>query len=165
MVTLPSQIEIVGNEIITTRSRMSYLYCVYGHYVQTPDGLVLVYVGVCKLTEVYQCPDARRNNAWNTMVTDAMELHIRIIGVSPASNVCHNHRANLVREHGPYCNVHGHKVGDFTSIITCNETGTSYANASKCAIAEGISTSALSNHLNNKSGWKTVKGKTYRRGI
>ena len=47
------------------------------------------------------------------------------------------------------------------SAVKCIETGEMYKSGYAAAKAMGLSWSALSNHLNNKPGFKTVKGFTF----
>lgn len=59
---------------------------------------------------------------------------------------------------------HGVKIGHrIFSAVICNETGETFPNANACAKAHEIANSALINHLNNKPGHRSVKGRTYRR--
>lgn len=49
--------------------------------------------------------------------------------------------------------------------IYCYETGESFMTIDQVVAAHGCSSSQLSGHLRGLPGFKTVKGKTYRRGL
>lgn len=144
-------------------------HCVYEHWAfvsadGSPPKNTLIYVGVCKLREVYLCPDARKNSSWAAYITAEFIIETRVIFTSSDISECYNEHGKIIREQRPYCNVYGARVSGQT-VVTCIQTGKTYATATQAALNEGVSLSALCNHLNGKVGHNTVKGKTFRRGL
>jgi hypothetical protein len=159
-------LRIFNGNVIGTVDAFPKLWCVYQHIINSPSGNMPVYVGICRLHDVFEFPDARRNSSWLEIIgRSGLAFEIKIIATSEHKFECFRHANDLVRSSQPYCNVNGMQIGNSKTSVTCNETGETFATASRCAAAEGISASALSKHLNGQAGWATVKGKTYRRGV
>ena len=137
-------------------------HCVYFHTLVTSNGPRVMYVGICKLREVMAFPDARANSEWKKYFTPETRVFMHIVFTSPDINECYNHRYKLIKEHQPYCNMYGHS-GIVSSRIACVETGQEFNTAAEACRTLGLNSSALSNHLNGKPGFKTVKGKTFTR--
>lgn len=143
------QMEMSKNEI-------DLCWCVYT--LTDPVSKEVVFVGHCKLVDVIKTPDLRgipgfepgrlyslevikiHNNA-STAKYDASRLTTQL----------NRPRLNQLMATARHCQ------------IECVETGQRWSNATDCANAQGITQSALSNHLNNKPGFVTIRGLTYRR--
>lgn len=141
-------------------------YCVYRHIAPIGHGDtdVTIYFGVCKLNEVFNFVDARSNTKWREIITDRTSLTIEICYIGDRTD-CYNERGRMFySEQRPICNVQGRDLRGAMTKITCNETGVTYPSQIQCATAMGINQGALSAHLNNRAGYATVKGYTFRRG-
>lgn len=143
------------------------MFCTYEHWLQDKDfkeDAKLMYVGCCKLREVWLFPDARRNNEWQRhFVQDAL-VTVRIVLTSKRLVDCQNAMTKIFREQQPICNVKGYRTTGQT-MVTCNETGEQFPSILAAARAKGLSQSQLTNHVNNRAGFRTVKGLTFRRGF
>lgn len=155
--------------VIAQMHQYENAHCVYEHwgYINPNDPNETeqcVYVGVCKLRDVFTFPDARANTEWSRVFSATSALTIAIIAVSDSIHDCMNYRYQIVQNKQPYCNVYGAAVNKPLKII-CNETGETFESAAAACKAYDLSPSQLSNHLRGLSGYRTVKGKTFRKGI
>lgn len=142
-------------------------FCTYEHWLQDPEfkeDAKLMYVGYCKLSEVWLFPDARRNNEWQKHFLQGNLVIIRIVLTSKRLIDCQNAMTKVYREQRPICNVKGYRTSGRT-MVTCNETGETFDSILQAARAKGLSQSQLTNHINNRPGHKSVKGLTFRRGF
>jgi len=137
------------------------LYCVYEHHDADDN---LLYIGVCKLIEVFSFPDARQNSEWIKRFPADSVVIIKITMTSPDINVCNNARHRQMLSLRPICNVLGFSYVGMKLKIICNETGEEFESVSEAARAHNLTQSHLSNHLNQKAGHRSVKGRTYRKG-
>jgi len=136
------------------------LWAVYSHSI---NGAVQ-FIGISKLKDVFTLTDARANLTWLEMFGDPQqEITITINMVSMVRREVAAERARLVKLLRPSCNLAGSYVPRTAYVIVCNETGETFDNAKQAAEAHGITTSALSNHLNRKPTFRTVGGRTYER--
>jgi hypothetical protein len=153
--TTPAQSFIVSNA-----QELGRLWCLYHHH-DVDD--VLTYIGVCKLVELFQCTDARQNSEWIKRFGDNQALVIKLQLTSIDEVQCNNQRFRQVQELKPVCNMIGYNMYGARMKIVCNETREEFGSIAEAARRHTLSQSALSNHLNNKPGHKSVKGKTYRK--
>lgn len=137
-------------------------YCVYEHY-NAED--VLMFVGVSKIVEAFMFQDARQNSEWVKIFTADTPLIMKIVLTTPDLHIASNYRHRIITTQRPHCNAYGFSMLGIRAEIICDQTNERFATITEAARAHGISASALSNHLNNKVGHKSVKGKTYRKGI
>lgn len=144
---------------------MEKAWCVYQH-AQFNDATQrdeLIFYGTCKLTSVFDYPDAYRNSEWKKIIKPEIVLIISILSVGTVSE-CREELRNLLRYHRPICNAKGVDMIGQATLITCNETGQQWANQQACSRALNINQGALSQHLAGKPGYNKVKGMTFRRG-
>lgn len=147
--------------VISTLSQQTRLIVVYIN--RDGDGVVQ-YVGLCDFNEMWKYPDAMQNSEWLIKFTSSMSvLHTEITFMTDEIKEAHQQRRDLVAKYRPHCNVKGIYVSKQKQPIICNETLERFDTASDVVKAHQISPSALSNHLNGKIGFKTVKGRTYSR--
>lgn len=154
---------VQGGDIYTTADQLPMLYCVYIHSDATER---VVYVGMCKLSEVYNATDARANSEWFKTIGKET-FNIRIAAVSPNPADCINKRFHLIQQYQPHCNIRGLDLAGNTGAqaIVCNETGERFPSITAAAMAHNASQSAISNHLAKRRHYDRVKGRTYRREI
>lgn len=137
-------------------------YCVYQHHsylTETSMEPVIVYIGTCKLVDVFMFPDARRNSEWLRLINAKSNLRIVITHIGD-KNDCYNQHVNSVSHYRPHCNMRGH-IASHTQKIRCIETGEIFNTQTEIVKTHNVSTSAVSNHLAKRPGHNTVKGKTY----
>ena len=140
--------------------------CVYTH-MDGRDGQVK-YVGVCALTEVLTFADARCNSKWpDIFLAPNVPIIVTVESVheteQEAIKARHDYISTLPVK--PICNVKGFWIAPHRQDVICNETGERWKTIKEAAQAHNLSESALSNHLNGKTGHKSVKGRTYRRVV
>lgn len=118
------------------------------------------FVGHCKLNDVIKTPDVRGVPGFDIKRFYALE----VISVHNSASHARVEAARLIKQ------LNVPKLNRTSSMtrhcpIECVETGQQWRNATECVQTQGITQSALSNHLNNKPGYLTVRGLTYRRLI
>lgn len=120
--------------------------------------LEIVYVGFCKLTDVLKTPDIRGIPQFDPNkphVIDVQSVYNTAAEATHAASKLaaqHNrpilNRLSTMQRHLP---------------IECVETGQRWPSAAECARQQGINPGNLANHLNNRAGFRSVRGLTYRR--
>lgn len=152
--------------IDATVGEITNSFCVYSH-MDGSDGQIK-FVGFCALTEVLTFADARCNSRWPDIflrpdariIVQVESLH----GTEMEANKAHHEFMSSLPSK-PICNLKGYWVAPHRQDVICNETGERWKTVKEAAKAHNLSESALSNHLNGKTGHKTVKGRTYRRVV
>ena len=147
-------------------------YCLYAvfttieHYQNKENPVAPFYIGVCKLSEVFRLPDAWRNTKFQEL-RDEHSIMINIMETCPNETELYARRTSLVKQFRPLANITGYSQVNSRAIITCVEgpqVGTTYRNQTEAAQRNGISQSAISNHLNGVPGYETVRGCKFTRG-
>lgn len=127
------------------------------YHVFEPITLELLYIGNCALNQFVHAPDLRSNAQFRSNIDYLICSH----GVYADKSMGMQEQGiqvELMREMPPY-----NKKGrvNFRTPIKCNETGEVFRTIKDAAFAHGCGQSNLSNHLNNRVGFRSVKGKTY----
>lgn len=138
--------------------------CVYSH-MDARDGQVK-YVGMCALTEVLNFTDARCNSLWpDIFLKPDAQIIITVESLHGSEQEAIKARYDFINALPvkPICNAKGYNIAPHRQDVLCNETGERWKSVKETAQAHNLSESALSNHLNGKPGYRTVKGRTYRR--
>ncbi len=132
---------------------------IWSVYTMTdPTTQEIEFVGHCKLVDVLKTPDVRGIPQFNPNRFYALE----VISI-------HKNGAEAAREASIVAaKLNRPKLNQSMALtrhcpIECVETGQQWQNATEVCRQQGIAQSALSNHLNNKPGYVTVRGLTYRR--
>ena len=118
----------------------------------------IIYMGCCKLTQVFSTPDARANG----VVTNDLNMLITVEGI-------YQNKVDAIREQSLLCrnnnvtNIMAKARLNRYGTIECIETGEKFRSINEIVIKYGATASALSNHLRGKPGFVTVQSKTYRR--
>jgi len=148
---------------ITIASTMCEISAAWAVYMLYDSATAHVkYVGCCRLTELFNVPDARANVLFDEVFGPDKSLILRMINMHDDKNKAMSAQRKLIHEYSvPEMN----QVSSLTrhAKIECINTGEVFDNAAHVCRAHGLPQPALSNHLNNKSGYNTVKGRTYRR--
>lgn len=117
---------------------------------QTSSPEQVLFLGYGKLSTVVTLQDFRRSLAYNPEAVYTMT----IIDREPDREVMDMYKAmyNPIECMAPK-----------SSAVRCVETGEVFKTSYEAAKTLGLTFSALSNHLNGKKGFKTVKGLTFAR--
>lgn len=148
--------------VFATPNSLPNQWCVYMH--ANSDDETVQYVGMCKLSEAFGVPDARRNSLWGKTFHNTT-FRMVIVGIASNLPEAANYRSKLIQQFRPPCNVNGFDVTGhgIRTAIMCNETGETFDTISAAAEAHGVSQSQISSHLAGRKYYLTVKGRTYRR--
>lgn len=122
-----------------------------------------LYVGACRLSELMDAPDARQNSEWNRCVVAQSAVTLTIVSEHPTLLEAETAALIHALTVKAYCNLNGQKVIEKRgNAVMCIDTGEEFATAAEAAKILKLSTSNLSNHLNGKAGFHTVKGKRFK---
>jgi hypothetical protein len=148
---------------IMSHSELLNTHVVYEHQVfrSTAEPPISLFIGVTRMAELFQFSDARRNSEWLRYVTPDRPL-ITIVHATGDYNQCSNYRRKLVIEKKPFANLRGFDAS-MSMRVRCLEDGKIYDTVTDAARNYDASISAVSNHLNGKPGFKSVKGHTFER--
>lgn len=116
---------------------------------------VIQFIGVDKWEELLQLKTVRKKRNFPDVFTPDLPTTITVIHYGSADE-CHAMELDYLRRNPwpPLC-----------SYCVCNDTSQQFTSVAEAAKAHGLSGSALYNHLNNRPGYASVKGRTYRKGI
>ncbi len=140
------------------------LLCIYAHSIPPYDKFF--YIGLSKLNEVYDFSDAYRNNFWRATVKEDTQVRITLLCISINIIDCNQQLRRMINEFRPEANIKGYAVTGST-MITCIQgvnAGASYPSQLEAAQKNGITPGALSNHLNGRPGYDTIRGMKFKRG-
>jgi len=138
-------------------------YIVYIHALPADGGgpPIAKYFGICRLLDFAKSPDALRNGSWHREFAGKTYLS-RIHSVHENEFEAVKARGALIREtHMPKCNVEGTYVTSTVRKIRCMETGAIYRNQTELADAVDVAQSRVSNHMNKRKGFRTIRGLSY----
>ncbi len=123
------------------------------------------YVGHCRLSQLSGLPDARANSLFRYIFPPGRPLTVDMVHIGVRATDARNFMWQWIQEHGrPFMLLQGIRAGQRGVPLVCNETGEVFDTISAACEAHGVAQSAISNHLANRPGFATVKGKTYARG-
>jgi hypothetical protein len=128
-------------------------YCIYLLYIdQTP-----VYCGRCKLSNVYETPDARKIAAFDREASYSLSV-VRV----------YQNKTEMLSDHSFYKTLAIYPLNRIAhqkeyTVILCEQTRQIFRTVNECARHQGIYASTLCNHLNNRAGFKTINNCTYKR--
>lgn len=141
---------------------MDKIFVSYSHSVVYAEGEKVMFCGSCQFRALLEAPDARKNSAWREHVSKIDGVIVRVQALFEHAHEAANDVARLVREHKPYCNIHGRRDAK-GGPIRCVTEGKNFDNAADCARYYGFSPATLSNHLNKRPGYVTIRGMTFER--
>jgi hypothetical protein len=138
-------------------------FAVYSHTVQYGEMQSIVYVGVCRLSDIGNPPDARKNKKWVKMVKSQ---HLGDFTISLIGNCATRKEAEKLQELIlnqkqilPYCNVPDSEKQESPFAVRCLTTKKEFKTAKEAAAFYGIHITILSNHLRQKRGYeKPISG-------
>ncbi len=148
-------------------------YCVYSHTTNKFDidkpevilGRELFYIGVCKLRDIVNCPDAHRNSMWKhiTRIYHRITVTLLFTGDETSAIMFAQMMIDMKR---PACNINstnqspGMRRG---KPVKCLTNGKEYLNAKDAAEHNSIAVSTMSNHLLGRKGYKRIRGLEFKR--
>lgn len=138
------------------------LWCLYLHSIPQNGQWVTVFVGLCRYSQVMVSPDARANSAWREMCHNASDVLLTIVATTSDQRQLHNMRHKMITENKPHCNMHGYR-GRGATTVQCDQTGEKWSTVTAAAEHADCAISTMSNHLNRRRGYATIKGNTYSR--
>ncbi len=138
-------------------------WCVYEHYVpsETPGTPpLLIFIGACKLIDVFNVQHARNNSDWTEIFAHDRPLLITVVETMSTQEEAMNRSIVRVRAlpEPPRCNLHGFNLFGQKRRLACSN-GQEYATQAHAAKALNISQGAISRHL--KGHLSSVKGFTF----
>lgn len=138
-------------------------HCAYLHIVEYgPDDRRVMFAGSCQFRQLLEAPDARKNRAWRQYVAPVNRIIIKVVAMFDNPHEAANEAATQARALKPYCNVHGERDTS-AGKVRCIDDGLEYRNAAAAARFYGISPGAMSNHLNQRAGYSTIRGLCFER--
>lgn len=125
---------------------------------------VVIFVGMCQMNQLFNIPDAKNNGEFRRQFPADRSASLNVVNVFNTKTEAHNYYCVEVKHHNMYKMLAtGNNMRSVP--IICNETGEQFQTIVEAARAHNIAPGHLSNHLNLKIGFKTLKKKTYRRAI
>lgn len=123
---------------------MHDLWCVYEHHVPP----AIIFVHVCRLTDVFMMREARQNSEWNEIFPHSGALTIHITHIVETQEEAGKIALKRLRSLPmmPRCNLVGYNMRGSTRALECSN-GCEYRSQSHAAKALGLSQGNLSRHM------------------
>lgn len=123
----------------------------------------LQHIGISQLIKLFSLADAKRNPAFFKYFPSDQELTLSVFELF-------NNRAEAIKAQSELIRKYNlpdmmKQAGNKHLPIKCNETGEIFKSVQDVCFAHGVTASAVSQHLNNTPGFRTVKNRTYTRFI
>jgi hypothetical protein len=148
-----------------TPATVADVWCVFEHMMVMKPGQPpeVVFVGTCKLIDVFRLREARANSYWTTLTSAGAPVMIRIISTMDDRKTAYETAIRHVRTFDPVpvCNMHGYNLYGSQRQILCSN-GQVYNSQSEAAADLNITQSAISQQLAGKLA--SVKGYTFTYG-
>lgn len=143
------------NIIISEKpEQLAKQWCVY--VLREVDTAEIKYVGYIRLINLFTLSDAKVNHEFD------IEKPVMLCVIDICENSGMAYRQHAIRRREYRLPVKPHRLFGEIECITTNEV---FPSAAEAARQHGIGQSNLSNHLNDRPGFKSVKGKIYRKVI
>lgn len=123
----------------------------------------LIFIGHCKITQVFSIPDLRAINDYKKYFDDDETYALEVLTYEENSAYAQKTLAATIKELGWTPLMKAALNKNRRSPIRCITTGEIFNTINEAAFAHGCAASALSNHLRNRPGFVSVKGKHYER--
>ena len=151
--------QIVENcEFTVDLNKPEQQFCAYLHIVES----VVMYAGSCEFRALLEAPDARRNRLWRQQVGTLPRVTIKVMAIFEMPHEAVNYARQLARTHKAYCNLHGEQTQS-TGRVRCKDDGLEFDNAATAARFYGFAPGTMSNHLNRRKGYLTIRNMTFER--
>lgn len=117
----------------------------------------VIYIGMSRTSHILALTDAKAAG-----LTEDRNVIVTINNLYNTEREANNARAAMIQSDG-MPELNRNTVLSRHSPIECITTGETFDSAASAALAHNINPAALSQHLNNRTGYNSVKGKIYRR--
>ena len=119
------------------------------------------YMGVCRISEMMNIPDAKKHPMFARFFPDCSEAEIELLGMFESKRDALIWRNKFLGTHGNlpmngYFASYRGKVA-----VRCVDTDEVFETITECAQAHGISASNLSKHLKGHPNYRAVGGRKY----
>ena len=160
LITFPPDARPMIGHPETSAQHMRSLFCVYEHsaIIRPGDPFETVFVGVCRLHELFTMREAFANTEWVRLTDNgAATVTIKIVAISndvvEAQNFAFMHLRSFPE--WPRCNKLGYNMHKTARTVVCSD-GREFESQVAAAHAIGITPSAMSQHMRGQL--KTVRG-------
>jgi len=127
----------------------------YVVYKLLTEKRVTIYVGYEKLRNVFRFSKILRNSSFDL----SKPLKFEMVAIYDNREAAKSEAIKTRRYF--YARLYREKALSQYTLVRCVETGKIYKNIATVCRCEGLQTGNMSMHLAGKTGYKTVKGKTY----
>lgn len=135
-------------------------FCVYKIRV---EGNVY-YIGMCKHTQLFELPDAWKNDIFKENFKHALEFEIEIIYSDRDETICEQVQKFHITLDRPDCNIYG-KTAFKKRRVKCLQTHKEFESLKAAAEYANVNQSSMSKHLTGVKGYSILKGLTFERII
>lgn len=122
---------------------------------------VIIYVGLCKWSQLLHTPDARLNSGFRHLSGSVV---LEVLDYFASKKEAMRYQSASVNALAPSLNLMGKRVSANRNVITCLNDGMSYTSLYDAARAYDLTPGAISNHLAGRAGYDTVHGKRFAKG-
>lgn len=130
-------------------------WCIFEHLAVMTEGEPpqVIFIGVCKLVEVYKMAPARTNSEWFRIFEKGGQVLVQIIGTTTDKTEAFRFAQERIRETmpRPICNVNGRNLKSQRASIQCVQNGRYYNSQLEAAHDLGIYASSISRQLSGQS--------------
>lgn len=146
-------------KIIYEPSKINNYYVVY--ILTDVKNSEIMHVGMSQLGKLFSLPDAKANPAYMRYIYPGKEILLQVCDITASKIDAQRALSVRLRQlpKRPAMMIAG--IGAARNPIYCNETGEIFNTVAEVCNAHGVTQSALSQHLRQSPGFRTVKGKTY----
>ncbi len=151
--------------IIFPMKKFQDKWVLYAHYLH--PATEIFFLGTCRLRDLYDFSECFRNSRWRKMVNYETPIKVQVLASMDNPIDANKALRMMYDQFRPDANVNGYMIGG-KMIISCTEgenAGKTWETSNQCAIENGISAGALSNHLNGRIGYDHVRGMKFKRGL
>jgi hypothetical protein len=134
-------------------------FCVYFH--RLPNTNEVIFIGHGPLVKAFDMSEARRNNKWLEMTANAPGIEVSIIATFHGLLEARKFAVQLIQQYKPPCHQGAHRIT--RDMVVRVYDGKIYAKMVEAAEDNGISPGAMSNHLNRRAGYDSVRGLQFMR--
>lgn len=145
-------------KLMTTPEQLANSWGVYKLINIESD--IILYLGIGKLSQLFTISEARANPFFHTTFKNNETLIFELADIQPTKAQAMNSYSAMLSYHGMPAMI---KNQSLYKGVECINTGERFPNISACAQSHGIDQGALSKHLRGTVGYRTLKGKMYKR--
>lgn len=145
-------------EVVLPVRRPFDIYCVYEHVIAGPE---VIFVGVDRITNVFNMNQVSNNSEWRRIFNAGGEVLIRVLLHGPDQSVMKREAARYMKQlpQLPRCNLRGVRTHGMTRAVWCSN-GTVYPSQTAASVELGIPQSLISRCVRGLS--KSIHGYQFR---